>query len=236
MKNTSYLILVGIGGSFISVAADLFLAFFPQGVYGFESVFTVEVNKVFTVLSQANHTRLMFSNYLAIIGIPLGWFGLYYIYLQLREDSKQSFLAKILITAGTVGYICGTLFHVSLSYIATAYRFKSESDIDTSNTIYNMIELFIDFSQPLAYMFLVVIFIVSIIFFIIVFSNNTKFPKWVSIINPLSIQLLIAAIASIMPLSGKTFLTVSVYNFSLMIFYLICYFVPKKELRQKNAG
>lgn len=231
IKYINYLIFVGICGSFISVVADMFLAFFPQGIHGFETVFTVEVNKVFTVLSQASHTRLLFSNYLAMVGIPLGWFGLYYVYLNLRREKSQLILSCIFIVVGTIGYLCGTLFHVSLSFIATAFRIKLETELYTGEIISNMIELFIDFSQPLAYIFLAANFVISIIFFIFVYFGNSKFPKWFSFANPLCIQLVLAVIASVSPLSAKTYLTVSVYNFSLLIFYLLCYFVPKKELR-----
>lgn len=224
LKKTDYLVWIGIGGSFLSVMADLSLAFFPQGVYGFETVFTVDVDKVFTVLSQASHERLLLSNYLAAIGIPLGWFGVYYVYLQLGKQGSQLILSRILIIAASIGYLCGTLFHVSLSYIATAYRVMLETDAQDSETIASMIKLFADFSQPLAYVFLAAIFLVSMIFFTLVFFNHSRFPRWIGLANPFCIQLALAFLASFLPLAGKTFLTVSVYNFSLLIFYLACFF------------
>lgn len=97
LKGIGYLIVIGIGGSFLSVLADLFLAYFPQGIHGFETAFTVEIDKVFTVLSQASHTRLLFSNYLAMAGIPLGWFGLYYVYLHLDKQGIQKVWRKLFL-------------------------------------------------------------------------------------------------------------------------------------------
>jgi len=228
-KNWKILAMVGIFGSFLSVMADLFLAFFPQGIYGFETVFTVDLTKVFTVLSQASHWRLLLSNYLAMIGIPLGWAGMYYVYMHLRREGRALMLSRILLTSSAIAYFCGVLFHVSLSYIATAYRLKMNVNVASQQVIDNMIDLFIDFSQPLAYTFQVFIPLISIIFFILVVSRNSRFPAWLGILNPLVIQLIIAAIATFMPLATKTFLTVTIYNFSLLIFYLICFFTPKNN-------
>ena len=69
---------IGILGSLLSVIADVFLGYFPSGIYGFETPFTLSIDKVYPVLAQADHTRLLFSNYLSAVGIPLGWFGLYF--------------------------------------------------------------------------------------------------------------------------------------------------------------
>jgi len=49
------------------------------------------------------------------------------------------------------------IFFASLSYIATAFRLKMNIDAASQQVIANMIDQFIDFSQPLAYTFQVFI-------------------------------------------------------------------------------
>lgn len=123
------------------------------------------------------------------------------------------------------------MFHVTLSFIATAYRTKLQADTSAGAEISGLIDQFNDFSQPLAYVFLVSIMVVSVLFFVLVVRSHSRFPRWVAIANPLFIQLLLAFLASLLPTAGKAFLIVSIYNFSLLLFYLVCYLAPKKQAR-----
>lgn len=227
-KQWRVLALIGIFGSFLSVMADLCLAFFPKGIHGFETVFTVDVTKVFTVLSQASHLRLLLSNYIAMVGIPLGWAGMFYVYLNLKRNGKSSILSRGILVGSAVAYLCGAFFHVSLSYIATAFRLKENVDDGSRQVIERLIDHFIDFSQPLAYVFQIFIPLISIAFFALVVSRRSRFPVWLCVLNPLVIELIIAAAASLAPLALKTFLTTSVYNFSFLIFYSVCLCAPKR--------
>ena len=226
MKTRS-LLAIGILGSAIAVSADLFLGYFPSGIHGFETAFTVDLDKVYTVLAQASHTRLLLSNYLAAVGIPLGWFGLFAIYRLL--DNTTALWPRLMLGIGTVGYVCGTLFHLSLSYIATAYREMLQVDGATRSLLSEILELFAAFSQPLAYVFLLASIVISILFAVLVFRGDTPLPRWMAGFNPLTIQIALALLAMILPLATKTFVVISVYNFSLLLFYAGCLFVLRHQ-------
>jgi hypothetical protein len=135
---------IGIFGSFLSVVADVCLAYLPKGIHGFETVFTVDVTKVVTVLAQASHRRLLLGNYIAMVGIPLGWAGMFYVYLNLKRGGRSSVLSRGILVGSAVAYLCGVFFHVSLSYIATAFRLEENVDDASRQAIQRLIDRFID--------------------------------------------------------------------------------------------
>jgi hypothetical protein len=213
------LLLFGITGSLISVLADISLTYFPKGIGGFESTFTISVDKVYTVLENASHIRLLLSNYLATIGIPLGVFGLWHMFRLAQPAGK--FIAPALFITGAIGYIAGTVFHASLSYLATLYRIKRGATPEVEEALTGIISLFQHFSQPLAYVFFGAILIVSILFAVAVLSRKTVYPRWMIAVNPVTIELVFALLAGMAPLNLKTFLAGTVYNSSLFVFYLV---------------
>ena len=109
------------------------------------------------------------------------------------------------------------MFHVSLSYIATLLRFEAEIGTPFSK----MVELFSSFSSPLAYIFLIAIFLVSLLFAYCVLRGWTMLPRLYGLINPVSLQLLLALVSLAAPPSVKSILIFSIYNLSLAIFYAL---------------
>jgi hypothetical protein len=225
---------LGIAGSFISILADINLTYFPEGIGGFESIFTISIDKVYTVFENASHTRLLLSNYLATIGIPLGIFGLWHIFRLTQPAGK--FISYALFIAGVIGYTAGTVFHASLSYVATIYRIKREAPPEAVEVLTGIIALFQDFSQPLAYVFFGAIFVVSFLFALAAGSGKTIYPRWAGAINPVTIELGIALLAGIAPLNLKTFLFGTVYNSSLLFFYLVSVIILSKVHSEPSSS
>lgn len=205
---------LGTLGAAISVTADLFLGYFPSGIDGFETPFTVSIDKVYTVLAQASHARLLASNYLSAIGIPLSWFGLFGLFLWLRQSNRGRAGLWFLIV-GTIGILAGTIFHTSLSYTATLYRLSAGTETET-------IRLFAAFSQPFAFVFLAAILFCSGLLALVFATGPERSGLILSVLTPFGIELLIAGISYLTPLEVRTFLILSIYNMSLMLFFLLC--------------
>jgi hypothetical protein len=226
--------LVGVAGSLVSVLADISLTYFPEGIGGFESIFTISIDKVYTVFENASHTRLLMSNYLATVGIPVGIFGLWHIFRLTQPAGK--FISRVLFVTGLIGYTAGTVFHASLSYVATIYRAKGEAPPEVGVVLTEIIYLFQDFSQPLAYVFFGAIFVVSFLFALAAGSGKTIYPRWAGAINPVTIELGIALLAGIAPLNLKTFLFGTVYNSSLLFFYLVSVIILSKVHSEPSSS
>ena len=77
------------------------------------------------------------------------------------------------------------------------------------------------FSSPLAYIFLIAIFLVSLLFAYCVLRGWTMLPRLYGLINPVSLQLLLALVSLAAPSSIKSILIFSIYNLSLAIFYAL---------------
>ena len=213
-RGTSRLLaFVGVLGSLIAVGADIALGYDPDSIEVFDSLFSLSVMQVYPVFSDTPHWRLLWSNYLAVIGIPLGFLGLLFVYRQF--NSRRSVWALLCLSIGAIGYLAGTIFHASLSYIATLFRYQT----DVGDAFPRMLVEFASFSQPFAYTFLIALFLVSLLFAYAVLRNWTSLPRLFGLVNPLSIQLLLAVIALSAGPGLKTTLIISIYNLSLALFY-----------------
>jgi hypothetical protein len=212
--------IIGIFGAALGIIADLNLAYYPEGIHGFESFFTVSIDKVYPVLAQANHNSLMLSNYLAIVGIPLIGLGIYYIYKSITDEENRK-LTLPMLWISCIAILAGTVFHASLSYIATLFRVKDQFGQEDQAAIKRIIDQFSEFSQPLAYSFQIAILIVTALFILAIWKNKSELPKWLLLINPLTIELSLGGLSMIAPLHIKTFLIATIYNFSFLIFILM---------------
>lgn len=221
-KNNSKLLIIGMFGSFLSILADVFLGYFPGNVYGSDILFTISIYKFYAVLNQTNHTRLILSTYLSVLGLSLCWFGLYYFYLQLRK-SNQIVLSKIILIIGTIGCISGINFHVSLSYTSTLFRICKNQGANNKYSTSELFMFFKDFSAPFAYIFQFSIIILSILLIYIIFLRKTFLPRWSVIFTPFSIVIIINIICLFIPGALKTFLIITIYNISIFFFYLVCF-------------
>ncbi len=220
MKKNPWFAFFGILGAVIAVVADINLAYYPDGIYGFETFFTVSIDSVYPVLAQASHKNLIFSNYLAVIGIPLFSSGIYYVYKVIVDEGNKKIALPMLVT-GYVGVVAGTVFHASLSYIATIFRLKDQFSVDNHDLVDQLIGYFSDFSQPLAYAFQIVILIYTVLYIIAVWKNKSGLPKWLLLVNLLFIELALGGLSMLAPLAVKTFLIASIYNFSFLVFMVV---------------
>jgi hypothetical protein len=160
-----------------------------------------------------------------VTGIPLGFLGLLFVYRQF--NSRTSIWGSLFLALGVIGYLAGTLFHASLSYIATLFRFQAE----IGTPFPKIVELFSSFSHPLAYTFVATIYLVSLLFAYCVFRGWTALPPLYGLVNPFSIQLILALVSLGVPPALKTILIFSSFNLSLAIFYAVTVIVSIRAER-----
>ena len=187
--------IIGSIGMFLGTIADLATGYLPS----FNKPLTGNtLSNVYTTISFKPHWQLVLGHYLAIFGLSLGLFGLWQVYQAVKPASeKLSFAALIL---GIFAYICGIVFHTSFSSFTTAS---------------------FDFIWPVAGLFLISMMASLIIMFFLIASGKSLYPRWINIFNPLFLILLFWFAAFMGPAKTQILLLFVVYNFSLLIFYIV---------------
>lgn len=106
-KQVFNLLLLGLLGSAVWLAADIVLGYLPGGIA--KSGFMSDENTLAQVLEGAPLWRFTLSTALGTIGLMISVFGYMGIYKLFDEKSK--ILAKLTILGGVGGSVAGAVYH-----------------------------------------------------------------------------------------------------------------------------
>lgn len=212
--------LLGIVGMSLGVVADLASGYSLEG--------TAEITTAFSVLSLENLSLLLVSkspdhvilgHYLAIIGIPLGLFGLWQVYRAIQPAGWA--LSRSVWFLGVFGFVAGTVFHSTFAFVTFGVQTASEVPPGQQPALETMLDQFTLVFEPLALMLLAVMGVAfGLIFFAIAF-RRTHYPRWFALVNPLLVQAMTGIVALVAPVELRVFLIVTAYNLSVLVFFAV---------------
>jgi len=179
VKNSTIMFLIGAGilGSVLTGIGEYLLHFLPEGPGG-------EV----AMLEDVPIKRASNGHFFAIIGAPLYFAG----YYGLKEFFKRSnvTLANLLFILGVLAFFIGGIW-ISSRYLGAVILQKSSG---TPNHEY-FLQQYEDHYQILVWSLRVLVLGLSIVYVMLIMKNKQGLPKWLAIINP--IVLLIIIISSL---------------------------------------
>ena len=182
-KIRKYLI-IGLIGAIITVVGEM-----SQGF-----VATVDSSNLimqeFETYASLPGWRHGFGSTVGAIGILLQFFGVYAIYLSFKnKDDKNSKRYKI----GVFNYsIIGAIVHILLA--TSIYVLKINSEL--------FMEYMIWFAMPIVLVFLIGYIWFSIIMFNKFRRNETIFPKWCWVLNPIIGKIFFNVVSAFIPFSA----------------------------------
>lgn len=131
--------------------------------------------------------RIGFGSTIGAVGIILQYFGVYAIYLSFKDkNDKNSKLYKI----GIYNYaFVGAIIHILMSLMILIYKINRNM----------IIEFTVWFVMPILIVFLIGYIWMSIILFNKIRKNETMFPAWCCVLNPIVGKLVFNVISEIIP-------------------------------------
>ena len=103
-KNKDYLAYAGLLAAFLVGTGEFLLHFDPQGRFtGYE------------FMEDIPDARLTVGHFLAMLGLPFYFAGLWYVYLQLGSANQK--LAFITFLIASVGFLMGGVWTVSYTHL-----------------------------------------------------------------------------------------------------------------------
>ncbi len=213
---------LGVLGHLAGVLADNFTAYSVQGVETFAGSpydLTSLLENFAPLFLHKPHWHLVLGHYLAIFGIPVGAFGLWFVYQAFKPAAKG--LSLSFLCLGFLTYFGGVVYHSTFGFVGTLLREKESASVEIQEMVSNMITQFKDFTVPLAMILITGILFTSILIVYAIAFRHTIFPRWMWVVNPFLLQLLFTLLTFVVPLELQVFLTISAYNLSLLIFYLV---------------
>jgi hypothetical protein len=229
------LLLIALGASAVTVALDLISQWSPasQALFGeirsatFANV-PLSISRRVELLiylggSDGWRRAYLASHYLALIFFPLGMAG---ISALLPAEDRISRAARI---SGYFSYISGTVYHMSMSFLAAAL---ASSDPAGWNRI---ISGYRPFMEPIGYLFAGGFAVVSLLYLI---AERQRAGRWHGkmLSAPLFTMAAIIIISFLLPRGWAAALRITSFNAALLMTYAIHWLFPGDAEPRRSDG
>ena len=175
----------------ILVGAGEFLVHFSNGVF--------EANVSYSYFRYISETHLQIGHYLMIVSIPLYFVGYAHLFLALQKGSKK--LALAIFILGLFAFTIGGIWVGSRGFLGSiVLTFKGQYD---SDLYINIIENYDLYLENLVNILRILIFSISAVFSYTILKYKTLYPKWMAMINPFLLLVIIFLIFYFAPVIGK---------------------------------
>ena len=193
--------LIGIIAAFIGTIADHLLLYNPAGGY---------LSQDYSWMISLPLDRVTIGHNLGVFVIPIDAVGVWVVYRGLEKSSKKMGLAALALGFYLGGI--GAAVHGTMGPLTKAMA--SGADAETITFYKNLFE-------PVAGVFVLGFFALSILFTVVVLTRETRFPKLTALFNPFSIYSVVFLLYLTIPVIGNVLMPMA-FNLSLGLFYVAC--------------
>jgi len=202
-----------LGAVFVGLG-EFVMQFTPNG--GLEDM------KDYLFFNDISPERLSLGHFFAVLTAPLYIAGYWFLSRILAPAGSK--LAMLFFLIGGYAFAVGTAWIGQRYFIA--------STVHAINDGANISELLADFSEhnePLVNVLRVAMVLVSIIWIKLIFTGKTRFPKWMSVLNPIVLLALIFALYFFDTLIGLYLFPMAMNVTHIIIFALALYVTAKPD-------
>lgn len=212
--------LVAIAGHLLGVLADVYSGFVPSVDAQLGPVTSLSLANIAPLLRAKPLAQARIGHFLAIFFIPLGLSGIWQVFTGL--DPSRNKLSLVFLVSGMLGIIYATFYHGTLAFVVGALQAQPLATGGSSgiNPI-DLVEYFNSLSEPLSWVLLMADLLVSLLYVFLVWARPTSFPRWMAVVNPISIQLVLSLLILAAPHPVSQLLWLTVFNASLAIWYIV---------------
>lgn len=161
-------------------------------------------------MKDISDSRLTLGHFFAMAGLPFYFFGLWYVYLQLRSGSQKLAFAAFIIAS--VGFLMGGVWMGSRAMIGSIVHHPEL----VKNT--NLVELYQLRCESLLQVIRITTLIFSIIYIYLVIKGNTSYKRWMAWINPILLLIANFILYAILPDIGKYTMPIAL-NVAFFLFF-----------------
>jgi hypothetical protein len=205
--------LVGSFGMCLGVAGDLFTLYDASAAREIEAAVVTGRQELLSVLAVKPLGHFLAGHFFAIIGLPLGLFGVWSVVTVIRERFPRG--AYVTAAVSTLAYVLGVAWHTTLGMAGSALSGAS-GHAQRAELAERL--------RPLVLSTTVSFYIVAFTAFTVIFFQllaDKKLPRWLPWLSPLPLHIVGFAAAALLPPVPGIFLQFALSNIVGALFYLI---------------
>jgi hypothetical protein len=212
--------VTGITGTLLTIISDFILLGRPVSTLSFFKLGTES-------MAGLAAWRITIGTFMGIIVLPLQIAGLTAVYFGMRPGGKRISFVVSAIYAHAL--IMGVAFHTSYAFIASGWKLYYEVGFKDLLAA-EMMERFDYFWNIIIAIMLIELLFSSICFFVMVLKRKTLFPRWMGILNPLCIFVLMFPLIIWLPSPIGGYIGPAYLNLCTMLFLTLSTVIIYKRL------
>jgi hypothetical protein len=187
--DTLKLTYVGMIGAILTMIGDFLLLGVDSNTSG-GGLF----DKYLDIASKISYTRIGLAGFFGYLGIPLTAIGFLALYRMIKD--KESCLAKVYKWSMIMGFAAlGGGVHIICCYLVTGMKMNIEAG--TADVVSAVMNQQAGFLVPSCIVFFAVYFVACISMIVLIAKGKTILPKWMWILNPLVMKIVINALGKL---------------------------------------
>jgi hypothetical protein len=189
LNHTLKLTYIGMMGAILTILGD-FLLLGVDADTGSGGLF----DKYLSIASKISYTRIGLAGFLGYLGIPLTAVG--FLALHRMSKEKESRLAKVYKWSMLICFAAlGGGIHLICCYLVAGMKLNLEAG--TADVIAAVLDQQAGFLVPSGIVFFAVYFIACLSMIALIAKGGTILPKWMCILNPLVLKIVIHALGNL---------------------------------------
>jgi hypothetical protein len=209
--------ILGLIGA-IGVGIGEFLLHYSSGGIGYDG-------NNFEFFNQIPLSRLTLGHFVAVSFVPFYLAGYYHLYLVFKDKNPN--IATAIFALGVIAFMIGGMWISSRAQLGYLVHKIVEFPNDTA--LQSLIEVYKTHAEILVKSLRIWIAAISILFMIPILKDNTIYPKWMAIFNPIVILLSVLVIYKIAPIIGFIIGPIAMNVVHFMIFGLSLIIIITKQ-------
>jgi hypothetical protein len=182
-------IYVGIIGAILTIIGDFLLLGVDSNTSG-GGLF----DKYLDIASKISYTRIGLAGFFGYLGIPLTAIGFLALYQMIKD--KESSLAKVYKWSMIISFVAlGGGVHIICCYLVAGMKMNIEAG--TADVVSAVINQQAGFLVPSVIVFFAVYLVACISMIVLIAKGKTILPKWMWILNPLVMKIVINALGKL---------------------------------------
>jgi len=193
--------LIGLCGAVLVGSGEFLLHFDPLARFSEGYAFMADISS----------QQLTLGHFLAAVGIPLYFVGLWHIYLMLKEADPRLAFAGFAIAS--YGFVMGAIWMGSRASIGSLQHYP---ELIAGTDLVALYELRY---ETLLQVIRITTLVLSAIYVYLVLRGGTRYPKWMAALNPIMLIVASFLIYLIVPAIGKYMMPIAL-NIAFGVFFV----------------
>jgi len=162
--------------------------------------------------------RITVGAFLGVVALPFQVMGLLPIYYGLKPAGRV--IPLIVVITNAHALLMGVAFHIAYAFIGSSWRLYYKSEPGNKITS-EMVNRFDSYWKILIIIIFIEILFSSILYVMLILKGNTRYPKWMALLNQLCIAIVILPFIYILPAPIGGYIAPACLNISTMVFFIM---------------